>query len=90
MPSVESLMDGCRLQPYVHDCVVTLKIGRRVHTYRIFFKNHKFLPVNQSILEASHERFKGDILVMSMNSSADRLINMRLGDVRRFDSILGR
>ncbi|KAH7916966.1 hypothetical protein BV22DRAFT_986628, partial [Leucogyrophana mollusca] len=48
-PFVESLLDEAVLQPYVHDCLVRVHEGGVTHDFRIFFKRHCLLRINQSL-----------------------------------------
>ncbi|KAI1782364.1 hypothetical protein LXA43DRAFT_906008 [Ganoderma leucocontextum] len=53
------------LQPYVHDCVVTIIDGPRTHRYVVFFKRHHALPSNALISHLCYPlAFCGDIVVV--------------------------
>ncbi|KAJ3736234.1 hypothetical protein DFJ43DRAFT_990276, partial [Lentinula guzmanii] len=56
---------GARLQPYIHDCVVKIGHRRRQFTFRIFYKRHKFLPVNQAIQALAGVAIEGDVLIVA-------------------------
>lgn len=87
-PVVEPLLGSPKLQPYIHDCTITLRVARRFYTYRIFFKNHKRLDYNRAIFNSCHEYFRGDLLVMLVNESTHAFTPMRSGDFKRFNSVL--
>jgi hypothetical protein len=48
-PIVEEVFSGMRTQPHIHDTVVTVQRGRRLHRFLIFVKNHRLLPLNAAI-----------------------------------------
>lgn len=81
-------MGGTVLQPYVHDCSVDLRIGRRSYGFQVFFKNHKYLELNQAIFRASYELHRGDLLIMKVDPTTGRYLPMRSGDITRFKLIL--
>lgn len=90
-PAVEALLGESRLQPYVHDCTIVINIGQRAYNYLVFFKNHRRLNHNKAVFNSCRENFRGDLLVMLLDSSdPSRLSSMRSGDLRRFDSVLSR
>ena len=80
-PFVESVVGNTPLQPYVHDCVVTVIDGRRTHLYVVFFKRHCALPPNALISRLCYpSTFRGDIVVMRIGSRHGHVVNMRPGD----------
>lgn len=87
VPIVEQAIRGY-IQPYVHDCDVELRVGRKSHLYRVFFKNHKNLPINCSIFRASSTAFRGDVLVMSLNPNDNSVQAMQPGDSKRMDLVV--
>jgi hypothetical protein len=56
---------GTKRQPYVHDSVVTIQHRRKNYTFRIFYKHHKLLPVNQPIQALDGLAMEGDVLVVA-------------------------
>ncbi|KAJ3769379.1 hypothetical protein FB446DRAFT_648748, partial [Lentinula raphanica] len=52
-------------QPYIHDCVVEVVHRRKRYKFRVFFKRHKKLPINQPILQLSNARMDGNVLVVA-------------------------
>lgn len=92
-PVVEAMFSDHILQPYIHDCLVTVHRRGRKHQFRIFCKNHKLMKKNSSI--PGNEGWKGDILVMrgglksygvNLRSKDSSLINYI---VKRWVLILG-
>ncbi|KDR65808.1 hypothetical protein GALMADRAFT_148392 [Galerina marginata CBS 339.88] len=80
-PLVEEALSGMETQSRVHDVQVTVRRGRGVHRFHIFFKNHSFLPINASILALVPGRqWHGDILVMRLGVKIDGVVNLRAED----------
>ncbi|KAG6371101.1 hypothetical protein JVT61DRAFT_10642 [Boletus reticuloceps] len=74
-PVPESLLQDARLQPYVHDCHVTVHEGRHTYCFRIFFKRHcRLLP--NPILSGMDYQFRGDAVVVRIGGIASA-VNMR-------------
>jgi hypothetical protein len=69
-PLVEAVLDYPRLQPYVHDCVVTVLRGRRQITFAIFFKHHVRLPRNPYVSRGRPSLINGDLVVMRKGTRA--------------------
>ena len=60
-PIVEEVLSGMRTQPHIHDTVVTVQRGRRLHRFYIFVKNHRLLPLNAGIaLLVPGRQWRGD------------------------------
>ncbi|KAG1849479.1 hypothetical protein F4604DRAFT_1593403, partial [Suillus subluteus] len=87
-PVPESLMDCATVQPYVHNCGVTLHEGRHTYQFCVFFKRHRHLRTNQ-LLSTDHI-FRGDAVVMRIGSSAGHVVNMRSRDNSLADFIMDR
>ncbi|KAF8592422.1 hypothetical protein K439DRAFT_1261803, partial [Ramaria rubella] len=62
-PFTESVFEGTILQPYIHDCVVRVQEGPHISRFRIFFKCHCWLPVNQTLLKGKNIAFRRDTVV---------------------------
>lgn len=78
---VEDVISGMRIQPHIHDVIVGVRRGQHVHYFNIFLKNHRFLPVNHTILTLFPGRsWNGDILVMKMGKAVPGVVNMRHDD----------
>jgi len=75
-PFAESVLSGGKIQPYVHDCVVTVYEGQQTHRFRVFFKRHQRLPANRSLPNGTP--FRGEIVIMRVGA-LDQLsvVNMR-------------
>ena len=85
-PIVEEVLSGMRTQPHIHDTVVTVQRGRRLHRFLIFVKNHRLLPLNAGIaLLVPGRQWRGDILVMRVGTSVNGVVNLRNGDRRLVD-----
>jgi hypothetical protein len=78
-------MDGANTQPHVHSTTVTIVIGDTFHHFRLFYKRHKYLPINVSVREVlpsqEWEKLRGDVVVMKLASDGDRVVNMLRSDV---------
>ncbi|KAF8224623.1 hypothetical protein L208DRAFT_1310127, partial [Tricholoma matsutake] len=75
-PYVESVFEGAVLQPYIHDCTITVHEGHHSYCLSVFFKRHCRLQPNQSLhclWGASH---RGDVVVMRIGSNGC-YVNMR-------------
>ncbi|KAI6108770.1 hypothetical protein EDD16DRAFT_1460282, partial [Pisolithus croceorrhizus] len=57
-PVVESVLQDAALQPYVHNCQITVHEGRRTYHYCIFFKQHCRLRANAML-----DKFQGDVVI---------------------------
>ena len=88
-PFVESVLSAGRVQPYVHDCIVTVwETGKR-HRFRVFFKRHRNLPANRS-LPAGIE-FHGNIVIMRVGALDQfSVVNMRERDTVLSDYMVKR
>ncbi|KAG1850425.1 hypothetical protein F4604DRAFT_1592876, partial [Suillus subluteus] len=53
-PVPESLLDCAMVQPYVHNCLVTLHEGRHVYQFCILFKWHCCLRTNPLLSSIDH------------------------------------
>lgn len=84
-PFLESVMNDQRTQPYIHDCLVEVLEGRAKHFFRVFFKNHLFLPLNKC------GDFRGDAVIMRVGKhSPAAVVNMREKDIYLADFIMRR
>ncbi|KAG2141209.1 uncharacterized protein EDB93DRAFT_1089523, partial [Suillus bovinus] len=61
-PIPESLFEKAAVQPYVHNCFVTIHEGRHTYQFCIFFKQHLHLRTN-SLLSNNDHQFQGDTVV---------------------------
>ncbi|KAF9495077.1 hypothetical protein BDN71DRAFT_1431206 [Pleurotus eryngii] len=65
---LESLLDNAALQPYVHDCLLTIK-------------RHMLLPTNHTIRSLSNVVFKGDVVIACVTVHNElSLVNMQARD----------
>jgi len=85
-PVPEGLLQDARLQPYVHDCQITVHEGRHTYRFCIFFKRHCRLQPNP-LLSAVGSQFRGDAVVMRLGG-ASSVINMRGRDVAVADYMM--
>ena len=82
-PLAEAMLDQSKIQPYIHDCVITVHEGAYIYKYRIFFKRHCFLSLNPTITQNSNSEvapFRGDILVMRVSTKNSFCVNFRERD----------
>ena len=84
-PLVEGMLDQSRLQPYIHDCLITVYEGPYKYNYRIFFKKHCLLNINKAIKQIGDDgdaQFRGDILIMRISTrNSSSYVNFRERDV---------
>lgn len=73
--AADQLSDAKR-QPYVHDCTVTTTFRRRRYAFRIFYKRHKHLPLNQAVHTVANVAMEGDVIVVAYGKRVG-LRNMR-------------
>ncbi|OJT05512.1 hypothetical protein TRAPUB_3668 [Trametes pubescens] len=79
-PLVESVLGDMSIQPYVHNCSVSILHKNRWSQYIVFFKLHSRLPVNRSVsFVARSHSIRGDVAVMRIGFDG-RVVNMRHGD----------
>jgi hypothetical protein len=90
-PVAESVLDGASLQSHVHDCLVFVDDGQHSFSYDVFYKRHKFLPINSSIPDVDDaDRMRGDVLVMRRGRTGDGVVNMRERDTVIADLFMSR
>ncbi|KAG1786742.1 uncharacterized protein HD556DRAFT_1247896, partial [Suillus plorans] len=88
-PVPESLLDSATMQPYVHNCFVTLHEGRHTYQFCVCFKRHCRLRANP-ILSSIDHIFRGDAVVMRSGTSAGSVVNMRARDNLLTDFVMDR
>ncbi|KAJ3797288.1 hypothetical protein GGU11DRAFT_683979 [Lentinula aff. detonsa] len=54
-----------QLQSHVHDIVLTVRYRGVVFNFLVFFKRHKFLPLNRSIQNLGGREVHGDVLLVA-------------------------
>ena len=82
----ETLLQEAALQPYIHDCQITVYEGRHTYQYCVFFKRHCRLRTN-TLLSGADDGFRGDIAIMRIGSRT-RVMNMRARDSAITDYII--
>lgn len=89
-PLPECVFEDAIIQPYIHDCLVRVYEGRHVYHFRIFFKRHRHLHVNQSLRRLSASLiFCGDVLVMRAGArNRNSVVNMREHDTVLSDYVI--
>jgi hypothetical protein len=81
-PVAEAYFQQPHIQPYIHDCHVTVREHRNTYRYCVFFKNHRHLRVNQFLLKGDGHaelKFRGDAVVMRVGTRTG-FVNMRERD----------
>ncbi|KAG2108147.1 hypothetical protein BD769DRAFT_1366007 [Suillus cothurnatus] len=86
-PIPESLLNDASVQPYVHNCFVTLHEGRCIYQFCIFFKRHCHLRIN-TLLSSGDNVFRGDAAITRVGTSAGSVVNMRARDNALADFIM--
>jgi hypothetical protein len=78
------------MQPFIHDCSITVQEVNQAHTFRVFCKNHQRLPTNKAIKAiAPISQWKGDIVVMR-SGKRGHVVNMRNRDAALADFVVKR
>ncbi|KAI0641416.1 hypothetical protein C8Q79DRAFT_919327 [Trametes meyenii] len=89
-PLVESVLGDMTIQPYVHNCSVTVLHRGRESSYTVFYRLHRRLPINRSVALLTHNHsVRRDIVVMRTDR-AGRVTSMRHGDAVVADRIVER
>lgn len=79
-PVAKSLFQHSSVQPYIHNCDVTLVEGCHIHHFCVFFKRHCYLPENL-LLSSADRIFCEDAVVMRIGAGHQRaVVNMRSRD----------
>ncbi|KAI5980956.1 hypothetical protein EDD15DRAFT_2185235, partial [Pisolithus albus] len=68
-PVPESVLQGMCLQPYVHNCQVTVHEAGHAYRFCIFFKRHHHLPLNPA-LSVGGSLFWGDATIMRLGEGS--------------------
>ena len=90
-PLAESVLAERRIQPYVHDCLVSIQDDRCTHHFRVFLKRHARLRTNKYLAGKNNFDMHGSLFVIrvaAMESSS--VVNMRSGDAKLLDWMIGR
>ncbi|KAH0827356.1 hypothetical protein J3R83DRAFT_3994 [Lanmaoa asiatica] len=75
-PVAESLFQDSLVQPYVHNCEVTILEGRHIHRFHVFFKHHSYLSLNL-LLSDGDRVFCGDAVIMRVGARFQQaVVNM--------------
>ncbi|KAJ3915357.1 hypothetical protein F5877DRAFT_81915 [Lentinula edodes] len=74
----KDLLSEPRLQPYVHDVVLTIRFRGKSFRFLVFFKRHKLLPPNRTIQSLQGGHMNGDVLVVACGKRAP-IRNLRSG-----------
>ncbi|PPR04525.1 hypothetical protein CVT24_013124 [Panaeolus cyanescens] len=71
------------VDPGIHEVVLTMRRGKKVVRYNIYFKKNMYLPVNHSVGALNAESISagyGDVLFMKLGSKIDGVVNWRRED----------
>ena len=77
-PFPENHMDKNTIQPYIHNCIITVHERQNSYQYMVFFKRHCHLRPNNSLHKLRGRRpiLNGDVIVMRIGSTSS-YVNMR-------------
>jgi len=90
-PYAESILAESRIQPYIHDCIITIQEHRRTHYFRVFYKRHTRLRTNNFLPTENNHDMRGSVFVMRVAAlEPSSVVNMRGGDARLSDWMIGR
>ncbi|KAI6102802.1 hypothetical protein F5141DRAFT_963843, partial [Pisolithus sp. B1] len=81
-PIAESLFQESCLQPYIHNCEVTVIEGQHTYCFHVFFKQHCCLHQNL-LLSRDNSEFRGDAVIMRVGTRS--VVNMRPRDAALAD-----
>ena len=87
LPFPENHLGELQLQPYVHNCAVTIQEGRHLHRFMVFYKRHCRLQANRCLtttVQGDATTIRGDVIIMRLGTKAT-YVNMRSGDAKRSD-----
>ncbi|PPQ86669.1 hypothetical protein CVT24_009524 [Panaeolus cyanescens] len=82
-PAPELVFRGMDVDPGIHDVVLTMRRGKKVVRYNIYFKKNMNLPVNHcvgALTAGSISAWYGDVLFMKLGSKIDGVVNWRRED----------
>uniref|UniRef100_A0A8H7XNX9 Uncharacterized protein n=1 Tax=Psilocybe cubensis TaxID=181762 RepID=A0A8H7XNX9_PSICU len=82
-PRLDLVMGGKRLQPYIHDAIVSISNRGKIAQFHVFVKNHCRLPPNRSIRRWRVRNWKGDIVVFKKGKHQELVrpdANMKFDD----------
>ncbi|KAG1849451.1 hypothetical protein DFJ58DRAFT_662398 [Suillus subalutaceus] len=86
-PVPESLFEEATVQPYVHNCFITMYEGRHTYRFCVFFKQHLHLRAN-SLLSSGNRQFRGNAVVTRIGVKNSSVVNMRGRDNALADFII--
>ncbi|KAJ3806106.1 hypothetical protein EV368DRAFT_48836, partial [Lentinula lateritia] len=72
------LLSKPRLQPYIHDVILTIRYCGKSFKFLVFFKKHKLLPPNETVRNLQGECMNGDVLVVACGKRVS-IRNLRSG-----------
>jgi hypothetical protein len=84
-PVAESVLDGAKTQSHIHDCTVGIDDGPNTYVFRVFFKRHRYLPLNKAVpvlhpcgcQPHGNCQLRGDVVVMRVAADGRGVVNMR-------------
>lgn len=86
---LQGVIGGAKLQPYIHVAEVKIIHRGRSHQFYFFFKNHRYLPENQTVKAmTSNISWRGDIVIMRGSHGRIGVVNMRQNDAKLADFAL--
>jgi hypothetical protein len=86
---LQGVLEGAKLQPYVHVAEVNVIHRGRPHQFYFFFKNHRYLPENQTVKAMTSDvSWHGDIIIMRGSHRGIGVVNMRQNDAKLADFAL--
>lgn len=86
---LEGVIEGGKLQPYIHFAEVNVIHRGRCHQFYIFFKNHRYLPENRTVRAMTSDiSWHGDVVIMRGSYRGIGVVNMRQNDAKLADFAL--
>ena len=87
----ESILGERRIQPYVHDCFVSIQDDCCTHHFWVFLKCHTQLHTNKYLPRENNFDMHGSSFVMHVAAMESlSMVNMRGGDAKLSDWMIGR
>ena len=87
-PVAESLLQDFCLQPYIHNCAVSVVEGQQTYQFCVFFKRHCRLRQNL-LLSGDDSGFRGNAVVMRVGvGPLQAVVNMRSRDAAITDYMM--
>lgn len=84
-PRLDLILSDNKLQPFIHDTIITVVSRRTTSRFHIFVKNHRQLQVNEVVQRWNNGgSWRGDIVAMK-KGKVHEIVNLSQRDVSLVD-----